>query len=551
MEGQLEYHFGHVLVRDVCYQRLPRTERIARHVRTADWLDALSSTRLSDLAEVVAGHRYTAYEIARTLSLDAGRWAGPARDALHRAARRAYALRALETAAKQVATARTLCDDATPPLERLSLELLDAEIAFYGGGDTFLRAGGEERLTGLAERLLAAGHQPGAARAWTLLGQAAWLRADRTTALSGLDRAVELFDELPDTPEKADAYFELGRLHMLNLEDGPAIAAAGIAADIASQLGLVEVAAEARITVATARYQAGDRRGLAELQEVTDLCRRQGLLATRRACRNLSYALREEGDWTGSLAMLHESLGSVPGGHNLATGYSHEAQRAHFDGDWERLVGCAQEIMSSPSGEWDLQVRGMSAWIGLLRDEPPAEDAASDAAMTDLVAAGRRSGFHRLLWNALAHAALYHALRGRADEAALLLAELSDSWQKLRAIASGEWLHAAAHAAVLAGRSSAVRLREMLTDVPHRTPWVEAALRSAIGAIAAADGDRTRAAALHRAAADIYTEIGNVTDRMLSLAAAVRADPGDAAADEVREFAAKRGAPGLATRAGL
>src|SRR6185437_3049512 len=33
LAGQPEYRFGHVLVRDVCYQRLPRTERVARHER--------------------------------------------------------------------------------------------------------------------------------------------------------------------------------------------------------------------------------------------------------------------------------------------------------------------------------------------------------------------------------------------------------------------------------------------------------------------------------------------------------------------------------------
>ncbi|GAB3941591.1 hypothetical protein GCM10027614_27180 [Micromonospora vulcania] len=33
MAGQAEFRFRHVLVRDVCYQRLPRTERVARHER--------------------------------------------------------------------------------------------------------------------------------------------------------------------------------------------------------------------------------------------------------------------------------------------------------------------------------------------------------------------------------------------------------------------------------------------------------------------------------------------------------------------------------------
>jgi class 3 adenylate cyclase/tetratricopeptide (TPR) repeat protein len=546
MEGQLEYRFGHVLVRDVCYQRLPRTERVARHERTADWLDRISTSRDTDLAEVLAHHRYTAYEIARTLGSDAGRYAPAARDALNRAARRAYALQALEPASNHAARALGLCDDNTAPAERLGIELLVGEIAFYADGNAYLTEGGENRMTLLAQQLHDAGDQSTAARAWTLLGQAAWLRADRATALSCLDRAVELFDELPDTPEKADAYAELGRLHMLNMEDGPAVAAAGIATDIASQLGLVEVAANARITVGMSRYQAGDRRGLAELREVARLCREQRLLALRRADQNLSYALREEGDWPASFALLHGE-GGVPGGHNLTTGYSDRAQRAYFDGDWELIAGCAREAQTSPSDEWDLHSRGMCLWIDQLRGGRFVEEDAQA-----LLRAGRRTGFHRLVWVALGQCAFSFALHGQLTDAEALLLELGEGWQKVRAIASGEWLPTAAHAAVLVGRSASVALRELLSEVPHRTPWVEAALRTVSGAVAAADGDRVRAGVLHRAASALYGDIPNVTNRVLALAWAVAADPSDrASVAEVRAFAASAGAPRLLTLAGL
>ncbi|WP_328824356.1 ATP-binding protein [Verrucosispora sioxanthis] len=82
MAGQPEYRFRHVLVRDVCYQRLPRTERVARHDRTADWLDTLSQSRDTDLAEVLAHHRWAAHEIARSLGMETNRYAAPARAAL-------------------------------------------------------------------------------------------------------------------------------------------------------------------------------------------------------------------------------------------------------------------------------------------------------------------------------------------------------------------------------------------------------------------------------------------------------------------------------------
>ncbi|MCW2643643.1 MAG: adenylyl cyclase [Dactylosporangium sp.] len=559
MAGQPEYRFGHVLVRDVCYQRLPRTERVARHERTAAWLDRVASDRATDLAEVLAHHRFTAHEIARTLGLDARRYAPAARDSLHRAARRAYALQVHETAAAHVRRALALFDaDATDPaqtLERLGLELLATEISFYADRDAFLTGGGEDQLRVLAGELFTAGDRAHAARAWTLLGQAAWLRADRPAALACLYRAVDLFHALPDTPEKADAFAELGRLHMLNHEHDPAVASAGLAADIAERLGLVEVAANARVTVATARYKAGDRGGLAELQAVTELCRSQHLLALRRAIQNLSYALREEGDYTGSLALLEEVRLGMPGGHNLATGYSYEAMRAHVDGEWDKMLA-AEADLATTGGEWDLQLRGLCAQVRIMRGEDVG--CADPDEIDAVLAAGRRSGFYRLEWTALATVALCRALQGRDGDATELLSELVGSWEAVRALASGEWVDAASHAAAIAGRAASTRLREMLSEVPHRTPWVEAATRTIAGGIAAADGDHGRAGDLHLAAADLYAEMHHATDRMLSVAAAARSlrhlgddDRSKSVRQEVMAFADRNQAPGLLRLAGL
>ncbi len=579
MAGQNEFRFRHVLVRDVCYQRLPRTERMARHERTADWLDAASRSRDTDLAEVLAHHRWAAYEIARTLGVDTRRYAAAAREALHRAARRAYALHVLDAAAGHAARALDLPVDDTDHRARLQLDLLSTEIAFYRDGNGFLSGGGVERLTALAERMLALGDPACAARAWTLLGQAAWLRADRPAALLCLDRAVELFDTLPDTAEKAEAYAELARLHMLNYERDPAIAAAGAAAEMAERLGLVEVRANARITAATARYQAGDRTGLDELYATAQFCREQQLLALPRAVQNLAYAVREEGDWVHSKALLSAGSTAASGGHTLATGYSEEAMRAYFAGDFAGLLAAADAFVDTASGRWDAQVRGLRSCLRVLRDEPvpaggggaaarwaggpcpgPVHDAptpdppaaAADDDVSDALAFARGSGFWRVRWTTLGSAALCRALQGRMREADELLGELVDTRREVPALASGEWVPAAAFAAALAGRDAAVRLRGMLDEVTHRTPWVDAALRTVTAAVAAADGDHARAGALHSAAAGIYAGIPDVTDRMLALALAVAAlrragesAAADAALTEVRGFVLRNQAHGL------
>jgi hypothetical protein len=65
-------------------------------------------------------------------------------------------------------------------------------------------------------------------------------------------------------------------------------------------------------------------------------------------------------------------------------------------------------------------------------------------------------------------------------------------------------------------------VRDLLADAPHRTPWVEAALRTVTAGIAYADGDFARAADMHLAAAEIYGEMPHRSARILSLAWAVR-----------------------------
>ncbi|GIJ77836.1 Double zinc ribbon [Micromonospora phaseoli] len=583
MAGQPEYRFRHVLVRDVCYQRLPRTERVARHERTADWLDTLSQSRDTDLAEVLAHHRWAAHEIARSLGMETRRYAGPARAALHRAARRAYALHGLEAAASHAGRALGLADDSDP-VGRLQLELLSTEISFYRDGNAFLSGGGPEQVQALADRLLAYGDEACAARAWTLLGQAAWLRADRQAALACLDRAVRLFDPLPDSAQKADAFAELGRLHMLNYERDPAVAAADTAAEIGERLGLTETRTNARITAATARYQAGDRAGLDELYAIVEFTRAGQLLALPRATQNLAYAVREEGDWLRSDALLTAAPARTASGQTLTTSYSVEAMRAWFEGDFGRLLAAAEAFVDTPTGSWDMQIRGLRSCLLVLCGQPvppaagppaggtdpgfgpdgaagkPGAAPTSPAPPRDDVAAAldtaRRSGFHRLHWTMLAMGALCRAVQGRTEEAAALVDELAEAWMAVPALASGEWIAAAGWAATLAGRKPAARVRTMLDQVGHRTPWSEAALRTVTGALAGADGDHRHAAELHLAAAEIYAGIPDVTDRMLALTFAVREleSAGDRAAAaallvELRAFAHRNGAPGLLTLA--
>ncbi|HCT77172.1 MAG TPA: guanylate cyclase, partial [Micromonosporaceae bacterium] len=522
MAGQLEYGFRHVLVRDVCYQRLPRTERVSRHQRTADWLEQVVENRSSDLWEVLANHRWAAHEITRTLGMDPTAYAAPARAALHQAARRAYALFALDAAAASVDRALSIKLEEDP-----ALDLLAAELKLFRDGDTFLNEGGILHLTELATKLVQIKDLNGAARAFTLLGMAAWARADRAAALSYLDEAVARYESMPESLEQAEALLELARVHMMNFETTPAIAAAEAAADIGNRLALAEVHANARITSATARCLVGDPEGTAELAAVTDHCRENRLVSHRRAIQNLAWACLEEGDLERHDRLLAEHSTELAGGLKLGTSFSREAQKAYWAGDWAGQLAAIRATMRRPTAEWDPHPILTAAWIRELRGE-----STSDEVIENVLRSARQSGFHRPLRSATANAALCRAVQGRFGEAESLLSELDADWRATIALPSAEWVSAAAHAAHLLGRKATKQVSALLELAPRKTPWLEAAM-------ATVQGD-------HQTATMLYERIGDLSDRALSQAWAARVGELDATGlAELRAFANRNNAAGL------
>jgi hypothetical protein len=114
-------------------------------------------------------------------------------------------------------------------------------------------------------------------------------------------------------------------------------------------------------------------------------------------------------------------------------------------------------------------------------------------------------------------------LQGRLAEATELLSELDDDYRQAISLPYGEWTAAAGHAAHLIGGEALQRIRAMFELAPRRTPWVEAAA-------ATLEGE-------HRHAADVFGQIGDLSDRALSLAWAARAgqlDKGEL--NELRQF---------------
>ena len=71
MAGESELGFWHVLIRDVAYAQIPRSERMDKHEAVARWLPERAGERVEDVAEVLAHHTGTALDLAVATGHDA------------------------------------------------------------------------------------------------------------------------------------------------------------------------------------------------------------------------------------------------------------------------------------------------------------------------------------------------------------------------------------------------------------------------------------------------------------------------------------------------
>src|SRR5205823_2672595 len=94
MDGESEYSFWHILVRDVAYSQIPRAERARRHRAAAAWIERKAGERVEDLAEVLAHHYLQAIELFEAAGEhdEASALAPPARRFLALAGERALGL---------------------------------------------------------------------------------------------------------------------------------------------------------------------------------------------------------------------------------------------------------------------------------------------------------------------------------------------------------------------------------------------------------------------------------------------------------------------------
>ncbi len=375
VEGETEYTFKHVLVRDVAYGQIPRAERAQKHLRTAEWIESLG--RPDDHAEMLAHHYVNALELSRAAGQETDDQGARTVRALREAGERALALNALAQAASYYRQA-------------LALDPEDAHLCLRYGRVLYLqdRRGGPE-LTKARTRLLAIGDQEAAAEAELMLANIAWIEGRPEDVVMHLDAARSLVVDRPASRAHAAVLSEAARYEMLAGRVDTAVELGSEAQKMAAELGLDELRLQALNTVGTARGDAGDAKGLADLEELIESATQLSAIdELLRGLNNLTALLAlhsgpgrvREGE--AETARLARRYGQTSYARFIETGAA-IANRYHW-GEWDDALAYAgKAIADVEQGLRVYQSGGMYAFRALIRvaraDDVGAERDAAQA----------------------------------------------------------------------------------------------------------------------------------------------------------------------------
>jgi tetratricopeptide (TPR) repeat protein len=269
MEGEAEYSFWHLLVRDIAYAQIPRKERVRRHRAAAGWIERKAGERVEDLAELLAHHYLAAVEQAEAAgeTEEAEALAVPACRFLALAGERALGLDSVQAEAR-LARALELCpiDDQ----ERPDLLLRWARAAYEIGLIREATSAAEEALAAFREWR----QDEATSRALILLAQMAHRQVERRFVALAAE-AASLLEE--DEPGEAlvHAYAEMTTAHFLAGNHEEALAVSERALALAERLGLPP---PARVLAyrGAARADLGHEEGIAEMEQAVELLVEQG-----------------------------------------------------------------------------------------------------------------------------------------------------------------------------------------------------------------------------------------------------------------------------------
>jgi class 3 adenylate cyclase/tetratricopeptide (TPR) repeat protein len=483
--GESQYAFSHVLIRDVTYEQIPHARRVERHRLAAEWIESLAPDR-AHLAEMLAHHYTSAIEYARLSRQDTAPLTERARLVLRDAGNRAFSLYSFAAAERFYQGAL----DLWPPddSERPQLLLRHGRALFWA------ESGGDETLAQAHDALLEAGDREGAAEVDIMCSRLSLARGDRDAVELARQAAAGLEDR-PPSPTKAEALSNLARFLELAGNAEEAIAVGRRALELADQLGLDELRADAMYVTGLARAALGDEDGIQDVERSIEITDSLNSPWSVRGYANLASLLANVGDleraWTlyARARELAERFADVRGLRWLALEQVYEH---YWRCDWDDALTIAEPFLADADTGGE-QYMNEGCWhiraaISLARGDTAGALDDSERALEF----ARKLEHPQALYPSLALRARVALAAGSREEAAALADELLELW------ASGDFKLASYWTADLAVALSDLGQGVVLLESARRatvtTRWLDAACRFC-------DQDLVRAA-------DIYAEIG-------------------------------------------
>ncbi len=512
MEGESEYSFWHLLVRDVAYSQIPRVERARRHRSAATWIERKAGERVEDLAEVLAHHYLQALDLAEAVgdTNQAEELAPPARRFLALAGERALGLDTAQAEAR-LARALELCPAADP--ERSELLVRWADAAFQAGRPREAADALEEALVSLRARSA----PEAAARALQLRSRVALRLGDgRHVELAA--EAVELLEREPPGPALVAACAQLANAYAIAGAYAEAIAAADRSRALAETLGLPEPA-RALGYRGFARFYLGHKDGLAEMERALAQLLERGAGRDAAALQNnLALASYQLHGPARALTAFERGIGFCEQRGLAEVGAALEANcselLAELGRPQEALERAARLIPAAEASGFThflIELRSVELATRLARSDRDVAPATADW----LVEAARASGAADLVVIALAAAAGAAVANGSLGQASALLAELEQAAGARETTYYPRQLATMLRTALAAGDPA---LAKRLADgIEPRYPLDEHALSAAHAQLAEAAGNHAVAATLYAEASARWLEFGNVPERAYAL----------------------------------
>nr|MBA3738229.1 AAA family ATPase [Actinomycetota bacterium] len=198
IEGESEYAFWHMLIRDAAYGQIPRAQRAAGHRAAAAWIERMAGERVAENAEVLAHHYEQAIELAGAAGDDTRELQRLAVRFLLIANERASRLD-VEKAAELNRRALALTTPGEP--ERLHVLLSDARDSIF----EWVSQNPEFSCERALEEARAQGDLLAEGEILSIWGQADWVAGETAAQDEHIRQSLAILQELPPGPQLSRA----------------------------------------------------------------------------------------------------------------------------------------------------------------------------------------------------------------------------------------------------------------------------------------------------------------------------------------------------------